>query len=337
MNDAQGDAAVGEYAEANNNRVVILNKSGVFLNRNDRGRQNPIRSQSKNSHDEGVPVLNTYRNDSRSDYAAHSYDNDNAYHQGPGNVPYPGSYGISMPVDTHPNANAVHPPPQGLPFSNSYNMPAPAAYSYPVPVPHGVFEGHAPSVAPPAYPPFQSFQLSTKVLLENLPLSATPDDISACLYHYSLNVSRCTIEYDNDPKATWCYAHIDLVNPEESSRCVALAQQSLLEYRGRILTASIGNNLYSPQYPVPQIAPPIVNHHYHQPPPAPQNTTPIYHQPLHNTPPAYHPNSPSTYHQPRNDQRYHQNEFSGRPRGGPGFRRGGGSPRHRHNRRDRPY
>jgi hypothetical protein len=306
MNDPQGDAAIEEYSKANNGRVVVLNKSGVFLARNDRRRQNPIRNPRKNSHDEGPPESKSFK----APYAAAS-NYENSYPQDTRRLQPPGPYGFN---DGSTYVNSAPAPSAVFPYSHSHSHHVPAAppeqYSYATTNSHVFFDGNVSSAPPPQPPYFQSFQLSTKVLLENLPLSATPDDISACLYQYSLNVLSCVMEYDNNPTASWCYAHIDLANSEESSRCVALAQQSLLEYRGRILTASIETNF---SVPIMQAPPPIMNH----PPPSHHNNTHSYQQfpraaGYPRTPPPVGP-------------------------GGPNFRRGSGRGRHRQQRRDRPY
>jgi hypothetical protein len=57
MNDPNSDAAVKDYAMANQNRVNFLNKSDVFIARNDQKRQNPIQNPTKKSHEDGVKVL----------------------------------------------------------------------------------------------------------------------------------------------------------------------------------------------------------------------------------------------------------------------------------------
>ena len=318
MKDAHSDAAVENYAKANNNRVVILNKSGVFIARNDRGRQNPIRNPKKNSHDDGLPRSNQRFNNSQH-LSAPQYEN--SYFQDsrrpPPMVPHghdDGSNHVNYAPASYPYPDLYH---------NQHHVPLPAAapppeqYSYANTNSHVFFNASVHN-APPPQPNFQSFQPSRMVLLENLPLSATPDDISACLYQYSLNVLSCTIEYDNDPKAGWCYAHIALSNSEESNRCVALAQQSLLEYRGRILTASMEANNFHPQGSLAHTAPPIVSH----PPPASRDNIHFYQQ------------GPQASDFARSTP----------PRVGPGatnnnFRRGAfrGRGRHRQNRRDRPY
>lgn len=312
MNDPQGDAAVEEYAAAHNNRIHLLNKSGVFLNRNDRRRQNPIRKAGKMSHDDGIMLTNPSNIGSSRPLhhvPASNYYGD-SYSQGDGGYPAQETYGV--------NTGSSYPPPLVAPHYDSH-VPVPPyeQYSYAPNNPHFQPDGYISNVPPPQAPPFQSFQLSTKVLLENLPLTATTEDICVCLSQYSLSVIRCSMEYDQDPKASWCYAHIDFSNSEESSRCVALAQQSLLEYRGRILTASIDNSISSPAT-IPQAVAAMNN----QLPPAP----------YHNVPPYNHsqqvpPNVGYSRTLPRDGPR-HQS-----------FRRGGGrgGGRGRQKRRDRPY
>jgi hypothetical protein len=206
-------------------------------------------------------------------------------------------------------ANGV--PPSGGDSQYRQHLNAPQQY---VPAPsstQGFYEGRAPRAPPSQHPPFQSFQLSTKVVLENLPLTASPDGISACLFQYSMNVLQCSMEYDNDPNANWCYAHVDLANSEESSRCVALAQQSLLEFHGRILAASIDTSFPPPQ--VLQAAPPAMYH----------------------PPPVSHYNAPSYAHPPASMGHRHASYPAGPDR--QDFRRGAGRNRHRDNRRDTPY
>jgi hypothetical protein len=313
MADVQGDYAVEEYAKANNNRIVMLDKSGVFLNRNDCKRQNPIRNPLKNSHDEGIPFM-----PERPVYSD--------YDQNTNGLPLSGAYGYSGPVIA-PYQNSHN---EYQPLSESHGgPPPPAPYSAQYAPQPLACKGH-PQNLPPPNPNFRTLGSSTQVLLENLPLSAAADDIAACLGRYSLNVLQCSLEYDQDPKASWCYAYAELATLEESSRCLALAKQSLLEYRGRILSASFDPHFNFPIYPPPQAPPVTANQtppsHYAPPPPpyhkGPRGPLPQQPQPPQNS-------SSPTY---RNSNR--------------GFRRSGGrgggrgsasSNRNRGKHRDRPY
>ena len=253
MNDSNGDAAVDSFARSNSNRITILNKSGVFIKRNDKKRQNPIRNPKRGGGMGGPQGGRQYSNQPSYDY------------YGQADAGYYGQQNPAYAMGQMPGVAATgYDPSQYSQDYSSYQYANPAQYAVPTPqhlqngppqqqmaayaagatavAPQYAPAGAAAAAMPAGYPP----TASTKVFLENLPLTATPDDICNCLFQYSLHVVLCTMEYDNDPKASWCYAHIEFANPEEATRCIALAQQSLLEYRGRIITASDDSNYQSP-------------------------------------------------------------------------------------------
>lgn len=356
MNDPQGDAAVEQYSRANNSRIVLMNKSGVFLARNDRKRQNPIRNPNKKSHDDNVAVIAATQNGAppNSHYGPPMGNYNPPYLQEPQGPPMgggpPAPYGTDMPPPGAVPPGAVQYP---------INPPVMGQDMYPYP-PQG-YDGQMPVPPNPQHAAaIPSYQPSTKVFLENLPLTATPEDITACLFQYSLNVVQCQMEYDRDPKSSWCYAHINLANSEESSRCVTLAQQSLLEYRGRILTASI-----DPAYEYSQPPPAMLQAPNMMPnnpvPPAPHDL-PIVQGPPHMPPPPLPGNGRGMGGPPMPPDRHFGPNGQHNPHGGPGpgggggrgpgpggnpygspnggpnnHRRGNGRTRYRQKRRHKPY
>jgi hypothetical protein len=240
MNDPNSDAAVKDYATANQNRVTFLNKADVFIARNDQKRQNPIRNPTKKSHEDGVKVLRPSHFTKAAQPPAHvsCRDHDASYH---GNNTYPPvPYGVNY--DSSRQMNAAQFPAMPFTCPQPYSMPPPPAHqnSYQVSTnPHFNAQVNPSRMQVP----FHQAPPSTNILLENLPLVTTPHTISACLHQYSLGVKGCIMEYDPDPKASWCYAHLDMATPDHASRCVWLAENSSLEFQGRMLSASIDNSL----------------------------------------------------------------------------------------------
>lgn len=238
MNDPNSDAAVKDYAMANQNRVNFLNKSDVFIARNDQKRQNPMRNPTKKSHEDGVKVLRPSHFTTAAQPPTHSScrDRDVSYHVDNAYPPVP--YGVHY--DSR-QMNAAQFPAMPFACPQPYSMPLPPAHqnSYQVfTSPHFIAQVNTPRMQVP----FHQAPPSTKILLENLPLVATPHTISEGLHQYSLSVTCCIMEYDPDPKASWCYAHLDMASPDAASRCVWLAENSSLEFQGRMLSASIDNS-----------------------------------------------------------------------------------------------
>jgi hypothetical protein len=314
MNDPNSDAAVKDYAMANQNRVNLLNKSDVFIARNDHKRQNPIRNPTKKSHEDGVKVLRPshFTNAAQPPTHASVGDRDASYHAN--NMYPPGAYGVHY--DSR-QTNSAQFPAMPFTFPQPYSMPPPPAHqnSYEVSTdPHFNAQVNPPRMQVPLHqaPP------STKIILENLPLVATPHTISAGLHQYSLNVTCCIMEYDPDPKASWCYAHLDMASPDAASRCVWLAENSSLEFQGRMLSASIDNspkpNEADVRYQIANVVGPPLT------------------MPPHNI--VRHNQYPEQLPKPIGRNRRHMTNAprTNFPRGG----RGGGG-HHRPRRRDRPY
>ena len=285
MMDVHGDAAVESFAKSNGNRITILNKSGVFLSRDDKKRKNPIRNPkmrvgrgaggggNQPQYNSNQASYDYYGHQAQSPYmaapvmpAAPGYDPNQPsydyYGQPTATTQYsqdPYQYAAQIVQQVQQNVpqpvqqyqTGPPPPPQMAAYGNVGGPPAMHAQPLQAPGPgvavRGVPAAPASAAQQQAYPR----PSSTKVFLENLPLTATQDDICNCLFQYSLRVNLCTMEWDSDPKASWCYAHIEFASPEEATRCIALAQQSLLEYRGRILTASDDSNYQPPPGAVP--------------------------------------------------------------------------------------
>jgi hypothetical protein len=114
---------------------------------------------------------------------------------------------------------------------------------------------------PPVRAPPPRQPVSTKIFLQNLPIDVTPKDVVQFLMkQHSVNVRRCTMEYDSDPNVHYCYAHIDVASPGEASRLVDESAQGLLKFlNGSILTASFDSRPppeTSVSIPVPGLAPP---------------------------------------------------------------------------------
>jgi hypothetical protein len=314
MNDPNSDAAVKDYVMANQNRVSFLNKSDVFIARNDQKRQNPIRNPTKKSHEDGVKVLKPSHFTKAVQLPAHaSCRGRDASHHVDNTCP-PAPYGVDY--DSR-QMNAAQLPVMPFPYPQPYSMPRPPAHqnSYQVSInPHF----NAQVIPPRMQVPFHQAPPSTKILLENLPLVATPHTISAGLHQYSLSVTCCIMEYDPDPKASWCYAHLDMASPDAASRCVWLAENSSLEFQGRMLSASIDNS------PKPNEA----DGRYHR---VDVVSTPLA-MPPQNI--VWHNQFPEQLSKPigRNPRHMTNAPRTNFPRGGRG--RGG---HHRPRRRDRPY
>jgi RNA recognition motif-containing protein len=322
MNDRASDAAVEDFSRSNNNRITLLNKSGVFLARHDRNRQNPIRNPKK-PNDDRMPADRASAHQNSVKQFSHPSHEYHSHEPSWNHAPLSG-VGAPPPALTAPHYSQDLRPAQPREYDYSYQYaPAPPAphvqnsphhvqnSPYGPPVAYGGGSMQMQSRPPPLHH-VESFPRSTKVFLENLPLTSTPDDICNSLFQYSLHVIQCQMEYDNDPKASWCYCHIEFSSPEEATRCIALAQQSLLEYRGRILTASEDSHFQPP--------PPVPVSHAPSPPSNYPASIPQYGPPVSNHPPhsEYPLNSRNT-------------ENRGRPGG-----RGRGQNR-RNNRRHRPY
>jgi hypothetical protein len=206
-----------------------------------------------------------------------------------------------------------------MPFTcpQPYSMPPPPAHQNSYPVSTNPY-CNAQVNHPRMQVPFHQTPPPTKILLENLPLVATPRTIYAGLHQYSLRVTGCIMEYDPDPKASWCYAHLDMATPDDASRCVWLAENSSLEFQGRMLSASIENSSKPIEPDVRYQRADVVSHPWTMPPQ-------IF---------VRHYQFPEQLPKPmgRNPRRMTNTPRTNFPFGG----RGGGG-HHRPRRRDRPY
>jgi len=178
---------------------------------------------------------------------------------------------------------------------------------------------------------------NTRLFIENLP----PKTVVKNLISYfeltlgsgdgRFNVRSASLEFDSDPKANWCYAHVEFSNPSDATEVIRLANVNGLIFSGRHLMASFDQQYQSSSIPLSSVP-------MHPPaPPAAQNGNALVTLPN----PGHPLMDPRRTHNPPPP-----NHMGGKAGGGRGFRggnnnRGGrgapGSGRNRENRRDRPY
>ena len=137
--------------------------------------------------------------------------------------PPPAQYAVPAAAATTPIpvvATAQQPQHQSQPYA-PYQTPQPTTAT--------------PSAIPPPQPP-AAHSLSTKIAIHHLPPETTPKDVVQLLSKLALSIRRCTMDYDG-PHI--CFAHVDMTTTQDATRCITLAQQSQLRYKGRTLTASV--------------------------------------------------------------------------------------------------
>jgi len=271
-------------------------------------------------------------------YASYSNSTGGTHHHPMTPQQYNNTSNVNVNVNA-PQQQMVPPPPPPQPYQTLQNQ------QQPQPVP-GLYPQQQPPVHLNSTDPYgvvapvvgsSTTSLTTQCFVENLPRDSQPHDLVPFLSGLLGKVTttkQCTMEYDPDPNANWCYAHIEFDSVQDASMMIQMSRHGNLIFRGRHMTVSQDLNPPPPLSTTNANANLVRSGHVRPPPPPPSYHT----QPTG----AFHSHGPTgaathTYtHAPSNkppgpsDPRGLQQSQGGGGRGGGGsYGRSGGRNNHR--------